>query len=152
MGKMAHWYRQFYLCIARARAWFTLLAVNHSQSGLDSARAALCHRLDRWIGAAAATVTWMLNWSIVVKRELSPKVKLSINQSAYIPALTYAHELWLATSLCPCGVVSGKPIQEKSPRAAPPPPRTGWKWPGVRSIWVSPLGLFPCDLDPGNMV
>lgn len=32
--------------------------------------------------------------SVMVKRELSQKVRLSIYQSIYIPTLTYGHELW----------------------------------------------------------
>lgn len=34
-------------------------------------------------------------WIIVVKRELSQKVKLSIYMPVYVPVLTYAHELWI---------------------------------------------------------
>ena len=32
--------------------------------------------------------------SVVVKRELSRKVKLSIYRSVYVPTLIYGHELW----------------------------------------------------------
>ncbi|KAK0135351.1 putative uncharacterized transposon-derived protein F52C9.6 [Merluccius polli] len=52
--------------------------------------------IDRRIGAAPA-VMWTLHGSVVVKRELSRKAKLSIYQSIYVPALTYGHELWVMT-------------------------------------------------------
>uniref|UniRef100_A0A3B4BI15 Ethanolamine kinase n=1 Tax=Periophthalmus magnuspinnatus TaxID=409849 RepID=A0A3B4BI15_9GOBI len=35
--------------------------------------------------------------SVVVKKELSPKAKLSIYRSIYVPTLTYGHELWVMT-------------------------------------------------------
>ncbi|TWW63631.1 hypothetical protein D4764_03G0006390 [Takifugu flavidus] len=44
--------------------------------------------IDRRIGAASAVMR-TLHWSVVVKRELSQKVKLSIYQSTFIPTLTY---------------------------------------------------------------
>ncbi len=52
--------------------------------------------IDRRIGAAAA-VMWSLYRSVVVKRELSRKAKLSIYRSIYVPTLTYGHELWVMT-------------------------------------------------------
>ncbi|KAK0151875.1 putative uncharacterized transposon-derived protein F52C9.6 [Merluccius polli] len=52
--------------------------------------------LDRRIGAASAVMR-TLHGSVVVKRELSRKAKLSIYQSIYVPALTYGHELWVMT-------------------------------------------------------
>ncbi|KAK3523071.1 hypothetical protein QTP86_012652 [Hemibagrus guttatus] len=52
--------------------------------------------IDRWIGAAAAVMRPMY-WSVVVKKELSRKAKLSIYQSIYVPTLTYGHELWVMT-------------------------------------------------------
>ncbi|KAK3527104.1 hypothetical protein QTP86_010820 [Hemibagrus guttatus] len=53
-------------------------------------------KIDRRIGAAAA-VMWSMYRSVVVKKELSRKVKLSIYQSIYISTLTYGHELWVMT-------------------------------------------------------
>ncbi|KAK3556390.1 hypothetical protein QTP70_007992 [Hemibagrus guttatus] len=50
--------------------------------------------IDRQIGAAAAIMRSMYR-SVVVKKELSRKVKLLIYQSIYIPTLTYGHELWV---------------------------------------------------------
>ncbi|KAK3508365.1 hypothetical protein QTP70_022939 [Hemibagrus guttatus] len=50
--------------------------------------------IDRWIGAAAAVMQSMYR-SVVVKKELSRKAKLSIYQSIYVPTLTYGHELWV---------------------------------------------------------
>ncbi|KAL1282365.1 hypothetical protein QQF64_001168 [Cirrhinus molitorella] len=52
--------------------------------------------IDRRIGAAAAAMRFMY-WSVVVKKELSEKAKLSIYQSIYVPTLTYGHELWVMT-------------------------------------------------------
>ncbi|KAK3528527.1 hypothetical protein QTP70_001730 [Hemibagrus guttatus] len=52
--------------------------------------------IDRRIGAAAAVMRSMYR-SVVVKKELSWKVKLSIYQSIYVPTLTYGHELWVMT-------------------------------------------------------
>ncbi|KAK3560032.1 hypothetical protein QTP86_033830, partial [Hemibagrus guttatus] len=52
--------------------------------------------IDRRIGAAAAVMRSMYR-SVVVKKELSQKAKLSIYQSIYVPNLTYGHELWVMT-------------------------------------------------------
>uniref|UniRef100_A0A672FD98 Reverse transcriptase domain-containing protein n=1 Tax=Salarias fasciatus TaxID=181472 RepID=A0A672FD98_SALFA len=52
--------------------------------------------IDRRIGAAAA-VMQSLYRSVVVKKELSRKAKLSIYRSIYVPTLTYGHELWVMT-------------------------------------------------------
>ncbi|KAK0135268.1 TATA box-binding protein-associated factor RNA polymerase I subunit A [Merluccius polli] len=57
-------------------------------------------RMEREIGrqiGAASAVMRTLHGSVVVKRELSRKAKLSIYQSIYVPALTYGHELWVMT-------------------------------------------------------
>ncbi len=51
--------------------------------------------LDRQIGAASAVMQALHR--IILKKKLSRKVKLSIYQSIYVPALTYGHELWLVT-------------------------------------------------------
>ncbi|KAK3542976.1 hypothetical protein QTP70_008512 [Hemibagrus guttatus] len=52
--------------------------------------------IDRRIGAAAAVMRSMYR-SVVVKKELSRKAKLSIYQSIYVPMFTYGHELWVMT-------------------------------------------------------
>ena len=52
--------------------------------------------INRWIRAASA-VMWTLNQSVVVKKELSRKEKLSIYRSIYVPTLTDDHELWVMT-------------------------------------------------------
>ncbi|KAK3534060.1 hypothetical protein QTP86_001191 [Hemibagrus guttatus] len=52
--------------------------------------------IDRRIGAVAAVMRSMCR-SVVVKKELSRKAKLSIYQSIYVPTLTYGHELWVMT-------------------------------------------------------
>ncbi|KAK3532938.1 hypothetical protein QTP70_003794 [Hemibagrus guttatus] len=59
--------------------------------------------IDRRIGAAAAVMRSMYR-SVVVKKELSRKVKLSIYQSIYVPTLTYGHELWVMTEREELGV------------------------------------------------
>lgn len=45
------------------------------------------HKVDRGIGATS--VMWALYQIVVVEKALSPKAKLSIYNSVYIPALTY---------------------------------------------------------------
>ncbi|KAK3516029.1 hypothetical protein QTP70_001869 [Hemibagrus guttatus] len=52
--------------------------------------------IDRRLSAAAAVMRSMYR-SVVVKKELSRKAKLSIYQSIYVPTLTYGHELWVMT-------------------------------------------------------
>lgn len=53
---------------------------------------------DRLIGAASA-IMWMLNWYVILKRELSIKTKLSKYQSVYVPVITYGHELWVSLQI-----------------------------------------------------
>ncbi|TWW77626.1 Ventricular zone-expressed PH domain-containing protein [Takifugu flavidus] len=52
--------------------------------------------INRRIGAASAVVR-ALNRSIVVKKKLSRKAKLSIYRSIYVPVLTYGHQRWVMT-------------------------------------------------------
>ncbi|TWW73202.1 hypothetical protein D4764_15G0005960 [Takifugu flavidus] len=52
--------------------------------------------IDRRIGAASAVMR-ALNQSVVVKKELSRKAKLSIYRSIYVPVLTYGHQRWVMT-------------------------------------------------------
>ena len=52
--------------------------------------------IERQIGTASA-VMQKLKQSVVVKRELSQKAKLSIYRSIYLPTLTYGHELRVVT-------------------------------------------------------
>ena len=40
---------------------------------------------------------WALHYSVVIKRELSKKAKLSIFETAIVPILTYGHESWVIT-------------------------------------------------------
>ncbi|KAI3363966.1 hypothetical protein L3Q82_001544 [Scortum barcoo] len=49
--------------------------------------------IDRRIGAASAVMRSVYR-TVVVKKELSRKAKLSIYRSIYAPHLTYGHELW----------------------------------------------------------
>ena len=50
--------------------------------------------IDKRIGAASAVMR-TLRQSVVVKRELSQKAKLSIYRSIYVPTLTHGHKLWV---------------------------------------------------------
>ena len=52
--------------------------------------------IDRRIATASAVMRALYR-SVVVKRELSRKAKLSIYRSIYVPTLTYGHELWVVT-------------------------------------------------------
>ncbi|KAI3375382.1 hypothetical protein L3Q82_021871 [Scortum barcoo] len=55
--------------------------------------------IDRRIGAASVRSYAMRSVyrTVVVKKELSRKAKLSIYRSIYVPTLTYGHELWVMT-------------------------------------------------------
>ena len=50
--------------------------------------------LDTRIGKASAVMR-ALHYSVVMKRELSKKAKLSIFETFFIPILTYGHESWI---------------------------------------------------------
>ena len=52
--------------------------------------------LDTRIGKASAAMR-ALHYSVVMKRELSKKAKLSIFKAVFIPILTYSHESWVRT-------------------------------------------------------
>ncbi|KAJ8012365.1 hypothetical protein DPEC_G00041950 [Dallia pectoralis] len=52
--------------------------------------------IGRRIGAAGA-VLHSLHRTVVTKRELSRKAKLSIYRSIFVPTLTYGHESWVMT-------------------------------------------------------
>ena len=52
--------------------------------------------LDTRVGKASAVMRALLN-SVVMKRELSKKAKLSIFKAAFVPILTYGHESWVMT-------------------------------------------------------
>ncbi|TWW68301.1 hypothetical protein D4764_19G0000990, partial [Takifugu flavidus] len=57
-------------------------------------------RMEQEIGRrilATSAVMWTLHRSVVVKRELSQKAKLSIYRSIFVPTLTYGHEFWVMT-------------------------------------------------------
>ncbi|TWW73438.1 hypothetical protein D4764_15G0008320 [Takifugu flavidus] len=53
-------------------------------------------KIDRRIGAASAVMR-TLQRLVVMKRELSQKVKLWIYWLIFVPTLTYGHELWVMT-------------------------------------------------------
>ena len=52
--------------------------------------------INRQIGVASA-VTQVLRWSVVLKREMSQKAKLSIYQMICVITLICCHELWVVT-------------------------------------------------------
>ena len=52
----------------------------------------LCTRMSK-----ASAVTQALHYSVVMKRELSKKAKLSILKTVFVPILTYGHESWVMT-------------------------------------------------------
>ena len=52
--------------------------------------------LDTRIGKASAVMR-ALHYSVVMKRELSKKAKLSIFKAFFVPILTYGHESWVMT-------------------------------------------------------
>ncbi|XP_061618152.1 uncharacterized protein LOC133471975 [Phyllopteryx taeniolatus] len=59
--------------------------------------------IDRRIGAASAVMRTLYR-SVVVKKELSRKAKLSIYRSIFVPTLTYGHELWVVTERTRCRI------------------------------------------------
>ncbi len=71
---------------------FKYLGVFFTSEVKDGARD---RQADR-IGAVSA-VMWTLHRSVVVKRELSRKARLSVYRSIFVPTLTYGHELWVVT-------------------------------------------------------
>ncbi|TWW77601.1 hypothetical protein D4764_12G0009910 [Takifugu flavidus] len=117
--------------------------------------------INRRIGAASG-VMWTLHWSVVVKRELSRKAKLSIYRSIFVPTLTYGHELWVMTERTRSRVqaakmsflcrVAGLSLRDRVFRACPfgrrPPggPRTRWRDYGSRLAWER-LGIPPDELE-----
>ena len=54
------------------------------------------NELDTRIGKDCAVIR-ALHYSVVIKRELSNKAKLSIFKTAFVPNLTYGHESWVIT-------------------------------------------------------
>ena len=52
--------------------------------------------ISRRIGAAGA-VLQSLNRTVVKKKELSRKAKLSVFRAIFVPTLTYGHEVWVMT-------------------------------------------------------
>ena len=52
--------------------------------------------IDRQIISVSAVVQ-TLYWSVVLKRELSQKKRLSVYRKIFVPTLTYGHEFWVLT-------------------------------------------------------
>lgn len=44
-----------------------------------------------------SAVLLTLYWSVVVKKELICKLKLSVYRLVFVPTLTYVHKLWVVT-------------------------------------------------------
>ena len=53
-------------------------------------------KLDNQYGKASAIMR-TLHYSVVMKREMPKKAKLSIFQTVFVPILTYGHESWVMT-------------------------------------------------------
>ena len=66
---------------------FKYLGVSFTSDGRQNSE------LDIRIGKASAVMR-QLHRSVVLKRELCTKAKLSIFRSVYVPILTYGHECW----------------------------------------------------------
>ena len=69
---------------------FKYLGVSFSSDGRQN------NELDIRIGKASAVMR-QLHRSVVLKRELSLRAKLSIFRSVFVPILTYGHECWIMT-------------------------------------------------------
>ena len=67
---------------------FKYLGVSFTSDGRQNSE------LDIRIGKASAVMR-QLHRSVVLKRELCTKAKLSIFRSVYVPILTYGHECWI---------------------------------------------------------
>ncbi|KAK3511760.1 hypothetical protein QTP70_021784 [Hemibagrus guttatus] len=80
--------------------------------------------------------------SVVVKKELSRKAKLSIYQSIYAPTLTYGHELWDRKGRLPGEVFRACPTGKRSRGR----PRTRWRDYVFRLAWER-LGVPPEELE-----
>ncbi|TWW77398.1 R2DM Retrovirus-related Pol polyprotein from type II retrotransposable element [Takifugu flavidus] len=130
--------------------------------------------IDRRIGVAS-TVMRTLHRSVVVKRELSRKAKLSIYRSIFVPTLTYGHELWVMTERTRSRVqaaemsflrrVAGLSLRDRdapgrlpgevfracpSGRRPPGRPRTRWRDYVSRLAWER-LGIPPDELEESEM-
>ncbi|KAK3546165.1 hypothetical protein QTP70_025142 [Hemibagrus guttatus] len=109
---------------------------------LDRKKVACTLQTDRCSGSSNAMYR-----AVVVKKELSWKVKLSIYQSIYVPTLTYGHELWVMTERMPPGRLPGEVFRAfpigKRPRGRP---RTRWRDYVSRLAWER-LGVPPEELE-----
>lgn len=93
-------------------------------------------KTDRWTRAMSA-VMWTLYWSVVVKRELSVKAKLSIYWSFYIPAFSCGDLKWQGEEFN---------YLEGQIRAATPPHSMEVAW-GYLRLWPEWGGP---EVDPGH--
>lgn len=64
--------------------------------------------MDRWFCGAYQQYCRLCTWIVVMKRELSWKLKIAIYQSIYVSTLTNGHELWVATKRSVNGFKSPK--------------------------------------------
>ncbi|KAI3368667.1 hypothetical protein L3Q82_025404, partial [Scortum barcoo] len=105
--------------------------------------------IDRRIGAASAVMRSVYR-TVVVKKELSRKVKLSIYRSIYVPTLTYG---WLGAPL-EIGCEAQSLGEELGVRAAAPSHReesAEVAWASISDApWTPPLGRCSRRVPPGE--
>ena len=75
-----------------------LVLLSSTESGLQRALNSFAdaYNIDTRTGKASAVMR-ALHYSVVMKRELSKKAKLSIFKAVFVPILTYGHEYWVMT-------------------------------------------------------
>ena len=69
---------------------FKYLGVTFSSDGRQD------KEMDKRIGKASAVIRQLYR-SVVLKRELCTKAKLSVFRSVFVPTLTYGYECWVIT-------------------------------------------------------
>ena len=125
---------------------------------LSTSDGKLEQEMNRRIGASSAIMRALLR-SIVVKRELSQKAKLSIYWSIFVPTLTCSHEIWIVTERMRSQIqaaemgflqkvaglglrIRGRELLNRA--AAPPHRRSQLRWFG-HLVGVLP-GCFPLEV------
>ena len=89
--------------------------------------------LDTRIGKASAVMR-ALHYSVVMKRELSKKAKLSIFRAVFVPILTYGHESWVMTERMRSQVQASRRVARNSQWGGclgglgTEPPAAGGQW------------------------
>ncbi|KAI3355759.1 hypothetical protein L3Q82_004331 [Scortum barcoo] len=100
--------------------------------------------------------------TVVVKKELSRKAKLSIYRSIYVPTLTYGHELWVMTERTRSWIqaaemsflrrVAGRSLEigevfQACPTGRRPQEDPGHAWETMSLGWPGNLGVPPEELE-----